>query len=254
VAEHLTTDALILRRVPFGEADLIVTLMTRDAGKLTALARAARSSKRRFGAALELGAVSSAELRGRRGGDLWTLVAATTRRHHALGEVAALAHASYGAELVRELTAFEQPEPEVFDLLVALYGAIVGLGPRPLVLRRFELALLGAIGLLPALERCAACGGEPRAAALLDPARGVLCQACAAHARGLGVRPLGDAARVLLIAAASAAALDAAPLDEGGDAAGEARGATAAIIAHHVGKPLRSVEFIAKVSAAGRSV
>src|SRR5262249_25337232 len=161
--------------------------MTRDAGKLSALARAARSSRRRFGAALEIGALSSAELGGRRAGELWSLKAATLRRRFELGDVAALAHGSSAAGLVREPAAVEEPEPGAFELLLELWAALGQVGPRAIVLRRFELALLAALGLAPALEACAACAGAAGERAVLDPARGVLCAACAAHARGLGV-------------------------------------------------------------------
>jgi DNA repair protein RecO (recombination protein O) len=250
VREHLTTEAVVVRRVPYGEADVIATLVTRDAGKLTALARGARRSRRRFGAALELGVVAEVELRGAgRGGELWTLVQAQTRRCFAIGDVGALAHASYGAELVRELTPAEQPEPEAFALLVELYAAIAAHGPRPLVLRRFELRLLDAIGLQPALAACAGCGAPPEGDALLDPSRGALCRGCAVHARGLGLVPISAAAWDALRAAAGVAALAAAPLDDERELAREARAATAALIAHHVGRPLRSLEFLGKINA-----
>src|SRR5690606_22367616 len=142
MAESVMTDAVLLRRVPFGESDLIVTLFTREVGKVTALARAARRSRRRFGGALELGVLVTAELRGKPGSDLWTLLSATPRQRFAIGDVAELAHASYGAELLRELTGFEQPEPSALELILELYRAIAELGPRAEVLRRYELALL----------------------------------------------------------------------------------------------------------------
>jgi DNA repair protein RecO (recombination protein O) len=249
VAESITTDALVLKRVPLGEADVVFTLMTRAHGRLSALARGARGSKRRFGAALELGVLARVELRERRGGELWTLGSATTARRYAIADVVELAHASYGAELVRELTAVEQPEPEVFELLVELYAAIAEVGPRAVVLRRFELALLGALGLAPALGACAACGQPPGEGALLDPSRGLVCRTCAASVRGLGVRPLAEPTRAWIAEVATAASLTCAPLDDG-PVALEARAAVAAVLGHHVGKPLRSVEFIGKLSAA----
>ena len=64
--EQATSRAVVLRKVVYGEADLVLTLLSRDLGKLSALARGARSSRRRFGAALELFTVSSVELRAHR--------------------------------------------------------------------------------------------------------------------------------------------------------------------------------------------
>jgi len=255
--EQATCRAVVLRKVVYGEADLVLTLLSRDLGKLSALARGARSSRRRFGAALELFTVSSVELRAHRG-ELWTLSSAETA--HSFPTIArdmgALAHASYGTELVRELSAPEQPEPAVFDLLVDLFRALDTRGARADVLRAFELALLADVGLAPALEACAACGrtaesGALDRGALLDPARGgVVCAACAPASRAAGVRPLSSAVRAVLVAAqraGGAGELAQVELELGEDAA-EAREAMLALLGHHVARPLRTLEFLGKLS------
>jgi DNA repair protein RecO (recombination protein O) len=249
------SSAVVLRKVAYGESDLIVTLLTRDLGKLSALARGARRSQRRFGAALELFTVSSVQLRAHRG-ELWTLTSAETQTSFTLlaRDMAGLAHASYATELVRELGAAEHPEPEVFDLLVDFFRAVAGGGARTDLLRAFELGLLGAIGLAPTLEACAACGAGGDAldrGALLDPARGgAICAGCAPASRGPGVRPLSAGARSVLVAAQRAGrAGDLARVAiEQGDDAGEARDAMLALIGHHVGHPLRTLEFLGKLT------
>ena len=63
--------AIVVRLVDYGEADRIVTLMTRDFGKVAALARGARRSGRRFGGGLGLFGVGEAQLTQRRG-ELWS--------------------------------------------------------------------------------------------------------------------------------------------------------------------------------------
>lgn len=245
-------EAVILRRVDYGEADLIITLLCRERGKISALARAARRSKRRFGGALGLFTVSEVELRRRPGSELWTLSAATPRDvfPEITADLAAIAHGSYATELVRELSAPEQPDEDVFDLLLELFAALRA-GAVASRLRAFELRLLSAIGLGPVFDRCAACGERDLSrGAVLDPHRGgAVCAGCAAASRTLGVRPLADDARQLLVAAQRAPSLAAADaLETEGDAASAARDAMLALISHHVGKPLRSVEFIAKLS------
>jgi DNA repair protein RecO (recombination protein O) len=251
---------VVLRSVAFRDADRIVTLFTRDHGKLSALARGARSSKRRFGAGLGLFVVGRAELREGRG-ELWTLASFDVVREftRVAADVAAMAHASYATELVRELTAAEQADAAVFDLLVELYGLLVERGPAPAVLRAFELALLAAVGLAPALDRCVACGDESdesldAAGAVLDPSRGgLVCAACAASAAGPAVKPLPAPARALLLAAERAGSLAAAhpgAATVGDGAALAARDAMLAMLLAQIGKPLRSLEFISKMTAA----
>jgi DNA repair protein RecO (recombination protein O) len=47
------SESLVLRSYPFGEADLIVSFLTRDQGKLRGVAKRARRPKSNFGAGLE---------------------------------------------------------------------------------------------------------------------------------------------------------------------------------------------------------
>ena len=248
--------AIVLRKIAYAEADLIVTLLCREQGKLSALARAARRSQRRFGAALELFTVSTVELRPHRGSELWTLSSAETSESFAdlCRDMASLAHASYATELVRELSAAEQPEPAMFDLLVELFRTLTRRGARVDVLRAFELGLLDLVGLAPSLEVCASCGRADSFAldrgAVLDASRGgAVCSSCATASRGTGVRPLGAGARAILVAAQRAARDPGglAAVEVRGDDAEEARDAMLVLITHHLGRSLKTVEFIGKL-------
>ncbi|ACY16061.1 DNA repair protein RecO [Haliangium ochraceum] len=252
--EQVASEGVILRAVPYGDADLIVTLYTRDFGRLSALGRAARKSKRRFGGALDMFTLSEVALRRARSSELWTLESAQPRRSYsALAlDVGTFAHASYGTELVRELSPVEAPDEPLLELLLALYEELERDGAHAQVLRAFELALLDALGMAPVLDRCAACGRSDVGARawLFDPGRGGLCcPTCGAMSRSAGVRPLSAEAREVLLQAqrvdSLAHARELAPEPE---AAAEARDALITVILGHVGKPLRSLAFIAKMS------
>jgi DNA repair protein RecO (recombination protein O) len=256
VSTPITSEAIVVKAVAYGEADLIVTLFTRERGKLSALARGARGSKRRFAGALGTMVVSRVELKQRVASDLWVLASATPVEvfHAVAADVVALAHAGWGTELVRELSAAEQPDAQVFDLLVELYRLLGERGPSVSALRAFELTLLDHAGLMPVLDRCVACGTEDGAlldhGAVMDPARGgVACRNCAPRATGAGIRPLSGEGRAVLLAAQGAPSLTAA--HDGGTpppAAREARDALLAVLLAHIGKPMRSLEFLHKLS------
>jgi len=247
-------DGVVLRLVPYRDADWIATLYTRGHGKISALARGARSSRRRFGASLGHLVVSRFEVERRRG-ELWTLTTAELRQDFTAlaGDLASYAHASYIIELVRELTPPEVPDPALLELLIAVHASLAAHGPRPAVLRAFELRLLDELGSAPVLDRCVACGRGDGLddEAWFDPSRGgVLCRACGALGRGPGLRPMPGPARAYLLAARAVDALeDARDLDataEAGDPAA-ARDAVIGMITHLLGHPLRTLEFLAKV-------
>ncbi len=244
--------ALVLRRTEYGESDLIVSLFCRSLGKISALARAGRRSRKRFGAGLGLFTLSEVSLSAKPKSEMWTLLAAEPRRSYAslAQDVAAMAHASYGTELVRELSADEHPDPELFDLLLELYGSLEEVGPKAGRLRVFEMRLLEALGLAPIVSACAKCQSEElQEGACLDPQRGgVVCSTCASDATGYGVRPLSGAGIALLARAQQCKALEEGDALEGLPDAAAARGAMLALLYGHVGKPLKSVEFIAKLA------
>lgn len=244
----LSTPAIVLRAVSYGDADRIVTLFGRDTGRLSALARGARKSQRRFAGGLGLVAVGVAALRERAGADLLTLESFdVTSTHVELGaDVARMAHAAYAAELVSKLCAPRQVEPDVYDGLLAFLDCLESQGASAERLRVFELRLLGTLGFGPVVDRCAACGDAAAIAYRWDPDRGgALCTACARGGRPItseARRALGHLATVSLAAAAH----ESLPPDVNRDC----REALMEIINHHINGPLKSVEFIAKLSAA----
>src|SRR3954468_14620591 len=72
MAAH-STEAVVLHAFDYLESSRIIKLLTRDFGLRSALARGARSSRKRFGSALDLFAQGSAELHVKIGRDLDTL-------------------------------------------------------------------------------------------------------------------------------------------------------------------------------------
>ncbi|MBN2022624.1 MAG: DNA repair protein RecO [Pirellulales bacterium] len=177
--------AIVLRTTEFSETSLVVSLFTREFGKVGALAKGARRLKGPFESALDLLAVCRIVFL-RKTSDALDLVteAKLLRRFRPAGrDLAGLYAGYYVAELLGELTEDDDPHPEVFDLAddaLAAFAAGDRVGRRVL---RFELALLRTIGLLPSLDVCAGCGcrvpsGRRVAFGHLDG--GVLCAACRA--------------------------------------------------------------------------
>jgi DNA repair protein RecO (recombination protein O) len=250
---------VVLKTTPLRESDLLVVLYTQTHGRVAAVARGARKSQRRFSGALQLLVLGRYQLGRRPRGELWSLEAADVVREwtQLASDVVAVAHASYVAELVGALLPPEAPDPEALELVVATWESLAEAGPSPAAMRAVELALLELAGHRPALEACAACGQtDLTAGAVFDPQRGgVMCRRCAATSRGHGVRPIdgGTLGYLRAIAAAggpgAARAVDAdarfAPADRTA-----AREALIAMVVGQVGKPLKSLEYIAKLGAA----
>lgn len=144
------------------EADRIVRLLTPDNGRITALARAARKSNRRFGGALDIGNRVEATLRPPKGA-WWGLDAATLQdgRTHTRKDLERITLLAYAAEVCGKLAREDHPEPKLFGLLdmaLSLIDAMTN-APSPLFRLGLEAKALTFAGVGPQLTCCVACGG-----------------------------------------------------------------------------------------------
>lgn len=176
-------EALVLRVRDFDEADKIVTLLTRDDGKVAAVARGARRPRSRYAAATQLFTHCEAALfSGKR---METLSQIEIKESFRLlrEDLTRMAYATYLCELVDEVVPEKQKMPSVFLLLLATLHLLATseVHPEP-VSRSFELKLMSLLGYRPVLTECAGCGGsldEPGAGLRFSPAAGgVLCGRC----------------------------------------------------------------------------
>lgn len=181
-----STKAFILRTVDYKESDRILTLQTLSHGKISAIARAARKSRKRFGGALEPFAIFECILDSNpRGGQLFVLAEATLINDYAglAKSLDGMGVAAYILELVRELLPENEPDDRVFVLVEQVFSVLSssGGGSEKAVAISAGLALLAICGLGISVCRCNACGtAVPRGKRVFfDPRRGgVVCTPC----------------------------------------------------------------------------
>lgn len=181
-----------------GESDRIVTLLTDRHGRVGAIARGARASRRRFGGALEPFALLHVGLSFGAGELAWLSEARIVRAFpRLLGDFDAMREAGRVLELVRRIAPRRQAEPRLLDCVVSTFERLET-GPDPTVYATAALRAFAAVGTPPRLDRCVACAKMPMAgqAALFDPKRGgLVCRRC-----GGGPLRLSAAARAWMTA------------------------------------------------------
>ncbi len=181
--------AIVIRTVEFSETSLVVTLFTREFGKIGALAKGARRLKGPFESALDLLALCRIVFLHKSSDALDLLTEAKLlRRFRPAGhDLSGLYAGYYVAELLGELTDEDDPHPELFDLADETLVALAAGEPVAKWIVRFELGALRLLGHIPLLDACVECGrpmggtgsasGTGRVAfGQLDG--GVLCPAC----------------------------------------------------------------------------
>ncbi len=255
-------DALVLRAIAYGDSDAVVHLLVRGRGRISAFARGARSSRKRFGGALQPFQRVEALLAEREGQELWALREARVVEGHARlrEDLHRIAHAGYAAELIHELTRAGQPADALFVLLEDFLSRLEAGAATAARLRALELLALEAAGFAPELVACARCGSEvPAGRAGFDPdAGGVLCASCTGRATALALSHGARAALLQLRQGGLGAADSPTSADGSGrpadarafeDACAQAQRPLGLFLQHHVGRSLRSAGFLAQVGA-----
>lgn len=233
--------AVVLRQHKLGEADYILTLLTRENGLVRAVAKGVRRPRSRFGARLELFAHVDLQLHPGRNLDMVTQVHSIAAYSGDLaGDYGRYTTACAVIETAERLAGEERaPAMELHRLTVGALRAIAaGVRDRDLVLISFLLRAMESAGWAPALTICARCGDEGPHRAFHVAAGGAVCVHC---------RPSGSAVPgqgVLdLMAALARADFDFAE-STGERVRRQANGLAAAHLQWHVGRQLRSLPMI----------
>lgn len=152
----IRTDAVVLRRLNYGETSQIVTLFTHEKGKLAVMAKGARLPKSKFGASLQPMAYAQVVFYYKTTRGLQTLSESALVEPH-LGIPRSLEKISVGlrlVELVDALVQEEDAQPRLFAALVDALRLLDAAGARAAnVLPYFQLRLAGLLGFRPAVRR-----------------------------------------------------------------------------------------------------
>jgi DNA repair protein RecO (recombination protein O) len=161
-----TTYALLLRSVDFGESDKIVHLLTPGSGRLTAIAKGARRSVKRFPGTLDLFNHLRVQTYQSRPGRMVhlqqaRLVSAFEGLRAVPGRFALGCYLLEMLDRVAPEGGSSQDCKRLFDFTLGALGTIA-VSDSDLRLRvLLELRALDAAGLRPELRRCVRCGQEP---------------------------------------------------------------------------------------------
>jgi DNA repair protein RecO (recombination protein O) len=192
----LTSEAVILRTWPVQESDLIVSLFTRDFGRLRGVAKAALKSRKRFGGALEPMTVARAWFAERPRQELVRLDQLEIVRSPLSEPVdhTRMAVLSLYAEVIDEALPERDPQETVFRLLVSVLEQTHAVQSEPtqagiaqpwMALTYFSLWMTRLMGLLPDIGHCIVCGEalRPAEVSFSSDADGLF---CALHRNGSG--------------------------------------------------------------------
>lgn len=239
------TTAVILRGRTYGEADRILTLYTKERGKIDAIAKGARRTKSHLAGRLEFG--NEVQLGMHRGRNLDVVVSADIEEPNwqRLVQPERFAAANLIVELIDAFCEPDLEQPDVYALLTAALRAI-GQSEDPLsLLPRFSMRLLDALGLAPPVDSCIHCGKAfDEHGAWVDAEQGGFgCQACRVTWREVLTLDSDDVRNLQAIAAPAGG-----PVAPSMRATRPVAQAIEALVNHHLGRRpkagLHALEFV----------
>ncbi len=250
--------AIVLKLVEFSETSLVVTLFTRDFGKISVLAKGARRPKGPFEAALDLLALVRVVFLHKSSDALDLLTEAKLERRFraAARDLNRLYAGYYVAELLAELTDEDDPHPELFDQANRTLEDLDGAAPVATTILRLELAALRLLGHLPSLQECVGCGaaaiGEGRIAFGMI-AGGVLCPKCRAGQRSVvsvspaALEEMRRLAEENPVVGGHKSEVRSQDTEAGRKVLGEIRGLMNNYLAHHLGHKLQMHSYVSRI-------
>jgi DNA repair protein RecO (recombination protein O) len=233
--------AVVLRKLDYGEADRIYTLLTAEHGKVGAIAKGVRRTSSRLASALELFAEVDVQLA--RGRNLDVVVQAVRVPAPRLeASVDRTAHAALIVELADRVSEERHPMDGLFPLTAgALRELAVEVDPRR-ASAWFMASALDLLGYAPQLQSCASCQRPlPAAPAGFSAAAGgFLCADCAPP----GMHPVPLAALKVLRVMASGDAELYRRLRLDGLLVGEVERVLELQLEYHLDRQLKSLRFL----------
>ncbi|MEN6413335.1 MAG: DNA repair protein RecO [Veillonellales bacterium] len=172
------TEAVLLAVRNFGEADRMVTLLSREFGKITAVAYGSRRPRSRLAAGMQPFMHVDLSLQAGKNLDSVKQYEARNSFRQLREDLTCMAYATFLAELAAELCPERQPEPQVFDLLLQLFQFVSRRNPRVVALAG-AWQLLALAGYLPEYRHCVVCSRKLHFPAYFDTtAGGGVCLEC----------------------------------------------------------------------------
>jgi DNA repair protein RecO (recombination protein O) len=245
-----STESLTLRAVKIREHDRVLTLLTRERGKVSAVAKGIGRPQSKLTPCTELLAHCRLTLAEGKNLEVVTQVEVVDSFTGLRNDVYRLACAAYCAELVERTVESGQHAEAIYGLLLAAVRTISD-GPDPeLATRAFELRLLGSLGLAPRFSACARCGADelgPRPV-FVPATGGAVCTSCAGGLDGGTRVTLGTLKTLEAVATVGWQMLG--RLKPNAQTRAEMRRAIMQYIAYHLDVRLKTLEFLMQIEAA----
>ena len=248
-----STPAILLRRLDYGDFDVIITFFTLNRGKLSLIAKSAQKSTKRFAGILELFSILDLVASTGRGKGMPVLQEAVLKQPFSgiRADFKKTAYASYWAELIYRWMEENYQQGELFNLFEhVLFELDSGQTSQAALHILFQMRFLGLSGHRPLLTACSRCHKKleniHQAKIILDLQRGgITCANCSRHSASRLSLAMGTIKLLLWIDSGNLS--KAARVKFSKPALNESAHFLEAFTSYHLGKQPRSLNFLRQI-------
>lgn len=248
-----STSAIMLRRIEFGDYDIIITFFTLNQGKVSVIAKSAKKSTKRFSGILELFSVLDIVYGSARGKGLPVLKEAMLKQPFLKirEDIKKTAYASYWAELINEWMEKGEKQIKLYHLLKYVLGELdFDHTPEAVLSILFQMRFMSISGHSPNLRQCSVCKtpleGIKEAKIIFDLARGgLVCHNCSQNFSGRIALSKGTIKQLLWIEKQDL--IKAKRIRFTSQASMEGIKFLEAFVPYHLGKEPRSLKFLRQI-------
>ena len=251
--KSFSTPAILLRRIDFGDYDLILSLFTLNEGKVSVIAKSAKKSTKRFSGILELFSILAVVCSSGRGKGLPVLQEASLEEpfFRIRADIRKTAYASYWVELINEWMEAGVRHDGIYHLLLQVLRELdQGNATAAELSILFQVRFMSMSGFCPDLTQCTLCRVEieklNQSRMVFDFIKGgLICDKCASGAKGRMYLSKGTIKQLLWIERGElsrAKRIRFAP-----QGLREATDILEAFVPYHLGKKPKSLKFLNQI-------
>jgi DNA repair protein RecO (recombination protein O) len=161
MSEIIKTEAVVLHKIKYGDTSIIVTLFTKDHGKITAIVKGGRNPKSRLGLIVDTFNHLQIVFYKKDSREIQLISSADIISHfpNLKNDFDSLRYAQAILELVKNLTVEHEVNNKLFNGLIRIFSLIDESAESPVILfARFFMFFLSELGYQLQLEQCSGCG------------------------------------------------------------------------------------------------
>ncbi|WP_096434613.1 DNA repair protein RecO [Alteribacter populi] len=171
-------EGIVIRTNDYGETNKIVTLFTREHGKLALMARGAKRPKSRFASSAQLFIYGTFIYHQSQGIGTLNQADVSDSFRHIRSDLMLTAYGAYMVEMIDKLTEDRHRNPFLFEMLYQILQRINEGEDSEVLVRVYETKMLQVAGITPFLDACVNCGRKEGRFAFSLKEAGSLCDRC----------------------------------------------------------------------------